>query len=244
VELSDAVMVARGDLGVEMPPEDVPGAQKRIIQLCRTLGKPVIIATQMLESMIAAPAPTRAEASDVATAVYDGADAVMLSAESASGAYPVDAASMMNRIIKRVEQDPLHRRIIDANRPEATVTVGDSITAAAAQIAGTVSAAAITTFTSTGSTTLRAARERPGVPIMGLTPRVETARRLVLVRGVHAVRTDDVAKFSDMVSQACAIALREGLAAAGDKLVITAGVPFGTPGATNILRVAFVDPPG
>ncbi|MDR6773278.1 pyruvate kinase [Azospirillum sp. BE72] len=242
VALSDAVMVARGDLGVEMPPEDVPSAQKRIVAQCRALGRPVIVATQMLESMIAAPAPTRAEASDVATAVYDGADAVMLSAESASGAYPVEAVAMMDRIVRRVERDPLHRRISEAGLPEPEATTADAITTAARQVAGTVSAAAITAFTTSGSTVLRVARQRPAVPVLGLTPSLPTARRLALAWGVHAVHTADVRSFSEMVDHACRTAIHEGLAEPGQRLVITAGVPFGTPGATNILRVAVTEP--
>jgi pyruvate kinase len=241
IEFSDAVMVARGDLGVEAPPEDVPSLQKQIIQTSRAQGKPVIVATQMLESMIVSPTPTRAEASDVATAIYDGADAVMLSAETAVGAHPLESVSMMNRIIKRVESDPFYRQISDAGRHEPEATAADAITAAARQVARTVSAAAIVTYTSTGSTTYRAARERPDVPILGITPNIATARRLVLAWGVHPVHTRDVENFDDMVTNAVAISSREGFAVSGQRLVITAGVPFGTPGATNVLRIAWVD---
>ena len=241
IELADALMVARGDLGVEMPPEDVPGLQKRIIRACRHAGKPVVVATQMLESMIHAPTPTRAEASDVATAVYDGADAVMLSAETAAGDYAVESVAMMNRIVDRVERDPLYRTILEAERYHPEETAADAITAAARQVARTIGASAIVTFTTTGSTTLRAARERPPVPILGLTPRGATARRLSLVWGVHSVETEDLHNFGEMVSKAVSIAAREGFAAPGDRLVITAGVPFGTPGATNILRIAWAE---
>ncbi|HYG86179.1 MAG TPA: pyruvate kinase [Azospirillum sp.] len=241
IELSDGLMVARGDLGVEMPPEDVPSIQKRIVREARRAGKPVIVATQMLESMIAAPAPTRAEASDVATAVFDGADAVMLSAETASGAYPIDAVSIMDRIARRVEHDPLYRTIMDAQHPDPQQTAADAITAAAHQVAHTVQAAAIVTYTTSGSTTLRAARERPEVPILCLTASMETARRLQLAYGVHSVRTEDVASFSEMVQKAARIAHDDGLAMEGQRLVITAGVPFGTPGNTNTLRIAWVD---
>jgi pyruvate kinase len=241
IELADALMVARGDLGVEMPPEDVPGLQKRIIRACRHAGKPVVVATQMLESMIHAPTPTRAEASDVATAVYDGADAVMLSAETAAGDYPVESVAMMNRIVNRVERDPLYRTLLGAEHTHPEETAADAITAAARQVARTISAAAIVTFTTTGSTTLRAARERPPVPILGLTPRGDTARRLSLVWGVHSVETEDLNSFSEMVSKAVSIAAQEGFAVPGDRLVITAGVPFGTPGATNILRIAWAE---
>jgi pyruvate kinase len=232
--------VARGDLGVEMPPEDVPSAQKRIVGACRLAGKPVVVATQMLDSMVHSPAPTRAEASDVATAVYDGADAMMLSAETAMGQYPIEAVSMMNRIIVRVERDPLYRRLMGAQHPEPDATAPDAISAAAAQVAHTLSAAAIITYTTSGSTALRAARERPEVPIICLTAMRETARRLAVVWGTHCVETSDVDSFSEMVDKACRIAREEGLAEPGQRLVITAGVPFGTPGATNVLRIAWV----
>ncbi|WP_421999080.1 pyruvate kinase [Reyranella sp.] len=240
IEQSDGIMVARGDLGVEMPPEVVPPLQKRILAACRVLGRPAIVATQMLESMVNSPTPTRAEASDVATAVYDGADAVMLSAESASGAYPVEAVTIMDRILKSVEADPLYRRLMDASRREPEATTADAISAAARQCAHTLSAAAIVTYTNTGSTTLRAARERPDVHILCLTPNLATARRLTLAWGVHAVLSVDAHNFADMVARAVRVARKEGLAAEGQRLVITAGVPFGTPGATNILRIAYV----
>ena len=240
VNLADAVMVARGDLGVELQPEDVPGIQKRIIRACRQAGKPVVVATQMLDSMVHSPTPTRAEASDVATAVYDGADAVMLSAETAVGEYATEAVAMMDRIIYRVERDPLYRKIMDADHHAPEATAADAITAAARQVARTISAAAIVTFSSTGSTTLRCARERPGVPILGLTPRANTARRLALAWGVHSVWTEDLHSFGEMVTKAIDAASREGFAKPGQKVVVTAGVPFGTPGATNILRIALV----
>ena len=241
VQLSDAVMVARGDLGVEAPPEDVPGLQKRIIQTARTEGKPVIVATQMLESMINAPTPTRAEASDVATAIFDGADAVMLSAETAAGDYPVEAVSIMDRIINKVEQDPNYNLLLNTDRRHQSGTDADAITAAARQVAQTIGAAAIVTFTTTGSTTLRASQVRPLVPIMGLTPKLETARRLVLAWGVHPVHTHDVSDFTDLVNHSIEIATREEFASSGQRLVVTAGVPFGTPGATNVLRIIWVE---
>ncbi|MGE0745598.1 MAG: pyruvate kinase [Rhodospirillales bacterium] len=240
VSLSDALMVARGDLGVELPPEDVPSLQKEILRHCRAAGKPVIVATQMLESMVNAPTPTRAEASDVATAVYDGADAVMLSAETAAGQYPVEAVQMMNRIVARTERDPAYLAIRRAEHPDPEATASDAITAAARQVAQTIRAAAIVTFTTSGSTSLRAARERPDVPILCLTGKVETARRLAVAWGVHCVLTQDVENFADMVDRACQVAKREEFAVEGQRLVITAGVPFGTPGATNILRIAWV----
>jgi pyruvate kinase len=240
IEQSDGIMVARGDLGVEMPPEAVPPLQKRILAACRVVGRPAIVATQMLESMVHSPTPTRAEASDVATAVYDGADAVMLSAESASGDYPVEAVTIMDRILKSVEHDPLYRRLMDASRREPEATTADAISAAARQCAHTLSAAAIVTYTTTGSTTLRAARERPDVRILCLTPSLDTARRMTLTWGVHARHTDDAHNFADMVAKAVRVARQEKLAKEGQRLVITAGVPFGTPGATNILRIAYV----
>ena len=241
IELSDAVMVARGDLGVEMPPEDVPVLQRRILRACRQTGKPVIVATQMLESMIDSPQPTRAEASDVATAVYDGADAVMLSAETAAGQFPVESVQMMNRIIERVERDSHWRFTMDANHPKPEATSADAISAAARQIAHTLSAATIVTYTTSGSTTLRAARERPDVPIIGLTPNQRTARRLAVVWGVHSIFTSDANDFEDMTSRAGQHVYNDGFAHPGERIIITAGVPFGTPGATNLIRIARVE---
>ena len=240
VKLTDSVMVARGDLGVELPPEDVPVLQKRMIRACRKYGRPVIVATQMLESMIDAPTPTRAEASDVATAVYDGADAVMLSAETAAGKYPVQAATMMDRIIGRVEKDPFYWTFIEADRVEPEATSADAISAAARQVAHTLSAKAVVTYTTSGSTSLRIARERPEVPILSLTPKLQTARQLSIVWGVHSVHTADADSFDDMENKASAAALADDCAEPGDRIVITAGVPFGTPGATNVLRIARV----
>jgi pyruvate kinase len=240
VELADAVMVARGDLGVEMPPEDVPPIQKQIIQACRVAGKPVIVATQMLESMTASATPTRAEASDVATAIYEGADAVMLSAESASGAYPVEAVEMMNRIICRVERDPLYRALTEAGQLAPERTPSDAISKAARQVAQTIGAAAIVSYTTSGVTALRAARERPEAPILVLTSNLNTARRLSLLWGAHCVHTRDVSSVSEMVERAVTVAQYDGLAKIAESVVITAGIPFGTPGATNALRIARV----
>lgn len=241
VEMADAVMLARGDLGVEIPAEHVPSVQKRVVRVARQVGKPVIIATQMLESMISSPRPTRAEASDVATAIYDGADAVMLSAETASGEYPLESVSIMDKIAIDVERDTLYRKIMDAEHPDPEKNSSDAITAAASEIAATISAAAIVTYTTSGSTTLRTARERPIVPILCLTENLATARRLQLSYGVHAVHTKDVDNFADMVKKASSLALSQGIAGKGQRLVITAGVPFGTPGSTNSLRVAWVE---
>ncbi len=244
IELSDALMVARGDLGVEMPLEAVPGIQKQITRLARKAGKPVVVATQMLESMISAPVPTRAEVSDVSIAVFEGADAVMLSAESAAGDYPVEAVATMNAIAEKVETDPLYPGIINAQRSEPEATGADAISLAARQIGETLKLAAIVTYTSSGTTGLRAARERPQLPIIALSPVVETARRLSLVWGTHCVVTDDASTLDDMVDRACRITFQENFGRAGDRIIITAGVPLGTPGATNMLRIAYIGADG
>ena len=241
VALSDAVMVARGDLGVELPAEHVPAIQKRIVRSCRRAGKPVIVATQMLESMVESPVPTRAEASDVATAIYDGADAVMLSAESASGRFPVEAVEMMSRIITQVEADPLYRQLIDASHTSAVageVDTAEAICCAMRRAVSLLRAAVIVCYTSSGHTSLRAARERPEAPILSLTPSVAVARRLALVWGVHSVHTADVADVSEMTDIACRAALREQFATTGQTIVAIAGMPFGEPGTTNLLRIA------
>ena len=242
VALTDAVMVARGDLGVELPAERVPAIQKRIVRACRKLGKPVIVATQMLESMIDSPVPTRAEASDVATAIYDGADAVMLSAESASGKYPVVAVDMMNRIIEQVEADPQYRQLIDASHSSARPgdDVAEAVCCAMRRAVSLLHAAAIVCYTSSGHTSLRAARERPESPVLSLTPRLQTARRLALVWGVHSVHIDDVASVDQMTEVARQIAQRERFAHAGQFIVSIAGMPFGTPGTTHLMRIATV----
>jgi pyruvate kinase len=238
VELSDAVMVARGDLGVELPPEQVPPLQKRIVETARRLGRPVVVATQMLESMIKSPSPTRAEVSDVATAIYDGADAIMLSAESAAGDWPEEAVAMMDRIACSVEADPAYKARLHFQETHPDATTADALAAAATHIAETVSATAIICFTTSGSTARRVARERPGVPLLVLTPDQRTARRLGLLWGAHAVHTRDVADFEEMVAKSKRMALRAGVAKAGDPVVLMAGVPFGTPGATNVVHVA------
>ena len=237
VKVSDAIMVARGDLGVELPPERVPGVQKRIIRSCRDHGKPVVVATQMLESMISAPVPTRAEASDVATAIYDGADAVMLSAESASGDYPVAAVAIMDRIIGEAERDPLYRSLIDAHPELPLPTRGDAICAALRNVTQTIGAAATITYTTSGFTSLRAARQRPLAPILSIAPRLSTARRLSLVWGVHSTVSADIESIDEMVSAARGIAIREGVVREGDQVTIAAGVPFGEAGTTNLLRI-------
>ena len=244
VELTDAVMVARGDLGVEMPPEDVPILQRRIVKACRKAGKPVVVATQMLDSMVDRPVPTRAEATDVANAVYEGADAVMLSAETAVGDYPVEAVKMMNRIINRVQKDEDYWKRLAAGRYEPDATTADAISAAVRQVASTISSKAIVTYTTSGSTTFRMARERPEAPVIGLTPRIQTARRLALVWGVHSVRAPDAKSMEDMVDTAVHQARIDEFVETGDRIVITAGVPFGTPGKTNIMRIARILPKG
>ena len=240
VAVTDAVMVARGDLGVELPAERVPAIQKRIVRSCRKLGKPVIVATQMLESMIDSPVPTRAEASDVATAIYDGADAVMLSAESASGKHPVVAVDMMNRIIEQVEADPAYRQLIDASHSVARPggDVAEAVCCAMRRAVALLHAAAIVCYTSSGHTSLRAARERPESPILSLTPRLATARQLALVWGVHSVHIADVADVDQMTARAGDVARRARVAEAGQFIVTIAGMPFGTPGTTNLMRIA------
>ncbi|PZV38418.1 pyruvate kinase [Mesorhizobium kowhaii] len=240
IELSDALMVARGDLGVEMPLEAVPGIQKQITRAARRAGKPVVVATQMLESMITAPVPTRAEVSDVSIAVFEGADAVMLSAESAAGAYPVEAVAMMDRIATKVETDPTYAGIINAQRSEPEATGADAISLAAREIAETLKLSAIITYTASGTTGLRAARERPQVPIIALSPILNTARRLSLLWGTHCVVSPDARDLDDMVNRACRIAFDEGFGKPGDRVIITAGVPLRTPGSTNMLRIAYV----
>ncbi len=240
VKLADCVMVARGDLGVECPPEEVPLIQKRIVRTARAAGRPVVVATQMLESMIASPSPTRAEASDVAAAVFDGADAVMLSAETAAGQYPYEAVNMMDRIVARVEQDPGWRTLTDADRPAPERSSAGAIAAAARQVASTIEAQCIATFSATGTTTLRVARERPDCAILGLTASEQTARRCAVIWGVHPLVTPELHSMTDMVAKAIRAAAQEGFAKPGEEVVVTAGVPFGTPGTTNALRVAVV----
>ncbi|HZP20177.1 MAG TPA: pyruvate kinase [Bauldia sp.] len=244
IEMADALMVARGDLGVEMPLERVPGIQKQITRAARRAGKPVVVATQMLESMIAAPVPTRAEVSDVATAVFEGADAIMLSAESASGAYPVEAVTTMDRIAIEVERDPNYKNIVHAQRTEPEATGADAISAAVRQIAETLNLAAICCYSASGATAVRAARERPQTPIIVLSPVIATARRLSIVWGLHTVAGDEPKTLDDMIAHACEIALDEGFAEDRERIIVTAGVPLGTPGATNMLRIAYVSKDG
>lgn len=240
LELADGVMVARGDLGVEEPVEKVPGIQKHIIATAREAGKPVVVATQMLESMIHSPVPTRAEVSDVATAVMDGADAVMLSAESAVGDYPAEAVAVMDRVAIRIEGEPTYFANRTEHQAALNSTTAEAITAAARHVSGSVGAKAIVTFTTSGSTALRAARERPAAPILTLTPREDIARRLCIVWGLHTVKTRDVETFEEMIGKSKRMAIRNGMAGPGDRIVVTAGFPFGTPGATNVLHIAWI----
>ena len=237
VEMCDGVMVARGDLGVELPPQSVPPLQKRIVEVSRRMGRPVVVATQMLESMIKSPSPTRAEVSDVATAIYDGADAIMLSAESAAGDWPIESVAMMNAIGEAVERDPMHGERIHFTETRPDPTTADALAEAAKSIARTVSAKAVICFTTSGSTARRIARERPPVPLLVLTPKMETARRLGILWGAHAVHTRDVESFEEMVAKSKRMALRHRIAQAGDSVVVMAGVPFRTPGSTNVLHV-------
>jgi pyruvate kinase len=242
IRLSDAVMVARGDLGVEIPQEDVPGRQKELVRACRLAAKPVIVATQMLESMISAPAPTRAEASDVATAIYDGADAVMLSAESATGTYPREAVEMMDRIIRRTEQHKLYRQTIDVSGPDEEQTPPHAVAAAAADLAVAIHAPVIVAYTSSGTTATRIARKRPALPILALTPNESTSRRLCLLWGAHSLLSADVATYEEMVKHATDCALSEDFATPGDLIVVVAGIPFAQAGTTNNLRVVQILP--
>ena len=237
IALADAVMVARGDLGVEIPHEDVPGRQKELVRACRLAAKPVIVATQMLDSMVSSPAPTRAEASDVASAVYDGADAVMLSAESASGQYPREAVEMMDKIIRATEGHKLYRSLIDATHPDVEHSPPHAVAAAVADLATAIGASVIVGFTSSGTTAARIARKRPGVPILALTPDDAIARRMSLFWGAHSVLTRNASGYEDMVEIAEEAARREGFLEGGSLGVVVAGIPFGQAGSTNNLRV-------
>jgi pyruvate kinase len=237
VALSDAVMVARGDLGVELPPEQVPPLQKKIVACARQFGKPVVVATQMLESMVSSPTPTRAEVSDVATAIYDGADAVMLSAESATGQYPCEAVAMMDSIATSVERDPSYQARIHFTQTRLEPTTADALAGSARQIASTISATAMLCYTSSGSTARRIARERPPVPLLAMSASLHTARRMGLLWGVSAVHTRDVTNFEEMVEKAKRMALRHKIAQGGDRVIVMAGIPFGTAGSTNVLHV-------
>ena len=237
VRLADAIMVARGDLGVEIPHEDVPGRQKELVQLCRLQGKPVIVATQMLESMVHGPTPTRAEASDVATAIYDGADAVMLSAESAAGSYPVEAVAMMARIIARTESHASYRSIIHALRPDAETTAPHAVAAAAADLAAAIGASAIVVYTSSGVTASRVVRQRPRAPVLAFTPNDNVARQMALLWGTHSISSPVMHSYEEMVDHARLKAVAEGFAEQGGRILVVAGIPFGKSGTTNNLRV-------
>ena len=237
LEMADGLMVARGDLGVELEPFEVPPLQKQIVNKARTAGKPVIVATQMLESMIESPAPTRAEVSDVANAVYDGADAVMLSAETAAGEWPEEAVAMMDRIAAQVERDEAYLPRVRFLDTPPDRTTADALAHSCMTIADTVAIRAVTVFTFSGSTARRVARERPSVPMMVLTPSLDTARRVGLLWGAHAVVTRDIGSFEEMIAKGKRMALRHGFGAGGDKLIVLAGVPFGTPGSTNLLHI-------
>lgn len=241
LSVADGIMVARGDLGVELPVHAVPPIQKRLVRKARSAAKPVIVATQMLESMIESPVPTRAEVSDVATAIYEGADAVMLSAESAAGKFPVEAVTTMAKVAISVESDPTYRDVIEASRKITRATVADGIVAAAREIAEATDIKAICCFSQSGTTVSLVARERPHVPIVALTPLVGTARRLCLTWGVHCALTGEHERFKSAVIAAVRAARDFGYADEKDQIVVTAGVPFNVPGTTNILRVAPCD---
>ncbi len=238
---SDGIMVARGDLGVELPVQNVPPIQKRMVRRCRRAGKPVIVATQMLESMIESPMPTRAEVSDVATAIYEGADAVMLSAESAAGSYPIEAVTTMNNVAIEVEMDPTYTQIIESSRTAERASVADAIVSAAREIAETTEVKAICCFTESGTTALLVAREKPRVPIIAMTSLRGTARRLALTWGTNCVVIGEVNQFKMAVVSAARAARSLGYAGPEDQIVVTAGLPFNVPGSTNILRVAPCD---
>jgi pyruvate kinase len=240
IDVTDAIMVARGDLGVELPLEKVPGIQKQLTRAARRAGKPVVVATQMLESMISSPVPTRAEVSDVATAIFDGADAIMLSAESAAGQFPLEAVATMNRIAEEIETEETYHSIMKMQHAEPEATGADAIAAAARQIAETLDLSTIICWTGSGSTGLRVARERPQVPIVAISPNVATGRRLSVAWGIHCVVAEDARDQDDMVERACRLAFRDGFAKAGRRVIIVAGLPLRTPGATNMLRIAFV----
>jgi len=239
--VSDSIMVARGDLGVELPVQNVPPLQKRMIRKCRAAAKPVIVATQMLESMIESPMPTRAEVSDVATAIYEGADAVMLSAESAAGKYPIEAVQTMHNVAVSIESDPTYRNVIEASRGAKKESVADGIVSAAREIAETADIKAICCFTQSGTTVSLVARERPNVPIIAMAGLRSTARRLCLTWGAHCVEVGEMGRFKQAVVRAVRAATKEGFANKEDQIVVTAGVPFNEPGTTNILRVAPCD---
>ena len=236
--VSDGIMVARGDLGVELPVQNVPPIQKQLVRKCRAAAKPVIVATQMLESMIDSPMPTRAEVSDVATAIYEGSDAIMLSAESAAGSFPIEAVTTMDNVAQEVEADPTYTEIIESSRRTSGRSVADGIVAAAREIAETSDIKAICCYSQTGSTAALVARERPRVPILALTNQMRTARQLCLLWGTNCVVTGPVDRFKDAVIEAVRASLAEEMATESDMIVVTAGVPFNTPGSTNILRVA------
>ncbi|WP_375257576.1 pyruvate kinase [Citreimonas sp.] len=239
--VSDGIMVARGDLGVELPVQNVPPIQKRLVRKCRAAAKPVIVATQMLESMIESPMPTRAEVSDVATAIYEGTDAIMLSAESAAGKYPIEAVATMDNVAREVESDQTYIEVIEASRMAKRESVADGIVAAARQIAEATDIKAICCFTSSGVTASLVARERPWVPIIAMTSLRGTARRLSLTWGTQCVMTGELERFKQAVVNAARAARALGYAEEHDQIVVTAGVPFNTAGTTNILRVAPCD---
>lgn len=238
LDYCDGVMVARGDLGVELLPEEVPVAQKQILRAARRRGVPAIVATQMLESMTSAPAPTRAEASDVANAVYEGADALMLSAETASGDYPLEAVGIMSRIIERVEKDPLWPSLMDAEHAGMDEHDVDALVAAARKAAEAQSTACMVVFTTLGGTARRMSRERPLQPVLALTPNPDTARRLALVWGLESRLGEQPHSLESVTEDAVASAVKFGLAEPGQRILILAGTPFGAPGAANLLRLA------
>jgi pyruvate kinase len=237
LDVSDGLMVARGDLGVELAPQDVPVMQKQIVRAARRRGVPVIVATQMLESMISAPAPTRAEASDVAGGVYEGADALMLSAESAAGSYPREAVAMMDAIIRRVEADPSWPSLMRAEHGEDADEDVDALIAAATKAAEARSTACLVAYTNTGGTARRVARERPLHPVLAIAPNDQVARRLGLVWGLEPRVAAQPRGIVAMTDDAAHMAAELGLAGPGERVLIIAGPPLGSPGAANLLRI-------
>ncbi|MEM6824872.1 MAG: pyruvate kinase [Pseudomonadota bacterium] len=238
LKASDGIMVARGDLGVELPVQNVPPIQKRMVRKCRAAAKPVIVATQMLESMIESPLPTRAEVSDVAAAIYEGSDAVMLSAESAAGSFPVEAVSTMDAVAREVESDPTYRAVIDASRGGRKETSADAVVSAAREIAEATNISAICCFSQSGTTARLIARERPRVPIIAMSHIMGSCRQLTLTWGLHCVLTGRLERFKQAVVNSARAARAEGFCEETDQIVVMAGVPFNVPGSTNILRIA------
>ena len=240
LQVADGIMVARGDLGVEIPSEEVPLVQKEIIKKCNMAGKPVITATQMLDSMISSPRPTRAEASDVANAIFDGTDAIMLSGETAAGKYPIESLDMMDRIARRTEQALDFKKKVQERHDRFTPSVTESISHASSTISRELDTAAIITPTESGSTARMVSKYRPQVPIIAASPHVKVLRKLSLVWGVTSVKVAETDGTDDMINASVTAALGKRLIVHGDMVVITAGLPVGVAGTTNLVKVHVV----